>query len=391
MVKRRSICAALGLVGCANIWGFEELNAPPPEPPPIVCAGYVEPCPNGCSACSSRCADLDTDTLNCGSCGTQCTGGRSCVEGECVCAEGTEPCGGLCIDFADDPMNCGACANACDPGGACNDGVCTFPEIVGMGQGTPGPIAVDADRVYFVGASSIFSVAKDGTDLVTLASAVSVSSIVIDATNLYYYSSVSIDSIPLAGGTPTMLAMPAAAGTGALAVDATDLYWVGSGTVSKVALTGGTPLVLTTGTVGVNTIALDADYVYFAYSSTVFRTPLAGGSMTTIGSAGTTVADIAVDAAAVYYAAGTIGAFAIDGATNQMLATASLPQRIATDADTIYFFDGTSLSKVPKSGGDVSILAIDSYPMDLAVDDTHVYWTSRGADGVTGAVMRVAK
>jgi hypothetical protein len=288
-------------------------------------------------------------------------------------------------------MNCGECANACDPGGACNDGVCTFPEIVSMGQGTPGPIAVDASRVYFVGSTSIYSIAKDGTDLVTLASTVSVSSIAIDSTSLYYYSTVSIDSIPLGGGTPTMLAMPAASSVGAIAVDATDVYWVGSGSLSKVPLGGGTPLVLATGTVGVNTIALDAAFAYFAYSGTVYRTPLAGGSMTTLGTTSGTVLDIAVDASSVYYAAGQIGAFALDGSTNETLATASLPQRIATDAGSIYFFNGSSLSKVSKSGGDVSILAIDASPADLAVDDTSVYWTSRGADGVSGAVMKVAK
>jgi hypothetical protein len=391
VVTRRSMWTALALLGCANIWGFEELNPPPPEPPPLVCAGYVEPCPTGCTACTSRCVDLNADSLNCGSCGTQCNSGRSCVEGVCVCGEGTEPCGGLCVDTSDDPMNCGACANACDPGGACNDGVCTFPEIVNTGTGTPGAIAVDADRIYFVWSTSILSIAKDGSDPVTLAPTVSASSIAIDATNLYYYSTVSIDSIPLGGGTPTMLAMPAASGTGAIAVDATDLYWVGSGSLSKVSLAGGTPLVLTTGTVGVNTIALDANYVYFAYSSTVYRTPLAGGSMTTVGSASTTVLDVAVDASSVYYAAGLIGAFAMDGSTNETLATASLPQRIATDTDSVYFFDGSSLSKVSKSGGDVSILAIDASPVDLAVDDTSVYWTSRGADGVSGAVMKVAK
>jgi hypothetical protein len=260
-----------------------------------------------------------------------------------------------------------------------------------MGQGTPGPIAVDAGRIYFVGGTSIYSMATDGTALVTLATPGSVSSIAVDATSLYYFTSLRIDSIPLGGGTPTMLATTASS-AGALAVDATDLYWAESSSVNKVPIGGGTPLTLTTGSVGPNTIALDAAYVYFAYTSTVYRTPLAGGSMTPLGSStSSTVLDIAVDATAVYYAAGLIGAFAIDGSTNETLVSASLPQRIAIDADNVYFFNGTSLSRIPKSGGDVTILAIDMYPGDLTVDATSVYWTSRGADGVTGAVMKVAK
>ena len=390
MVTRRSVAAALALLGCANIWGFEDLEQAPPEPPPIVCASYVEPCPAGCSACSARCVDLSADTLNCGSCGTQCIGGRSCEEGMCVCGEDTEPCGGLCVDVSSDPMNCGACANACDSGGACNQGTCTFPEILSTGRGTPGPIVVDDNRIYFVAASSIFSMAKDGSDVVTLAASVVASSIAVDATSLYYYSSVSIDSIPLAGGLPTVLATVTSS-AGALAVDATHVYWVASSTVSKVPLAGGTPLTLTTGTVGTNTIALDAANVYFAYSSTVYRTPLTGGSMTTLGSASGSVLDIAVDAAAVYYTASMVGKFAIDGSTSETLASATTPQRIAIDADNVYFFNGTSLSRVPKAGGDVTILAVDMYPWDLAVDATHVYWTSRGTDGVSGAVMKVAK
>jgi hypothetical protein len=150
-------------------------------------------------------------------------------------------------------------------------------------------------------------------------------------------------------------------------------------------------LTLITGTVGTNTIALDGAYVYFAYSGTVYRTPFNGGSMTTLGSASGSVLDIAVDASAVYYAASGVGRFAIDGSTSESLASATAPQDIAIDADNVYFWSGTSLSRVPKAGGDVTILAVDLYPADLAVDDTHVYWTSRGADGVSGAVMKVAK
>jgi hypothetical protein len=33
--------------------------------------------------CAGTCADLQTDSANCGTCGTQCTSGQGCVAGKC--------------------------------------------------------------------------------------------------------------------------------------------------------------------------------------------------------------------------------------------------------------------------------------------------------------------
>ena len=390
MVKARSLAILVSLAGCANIWGFDDLNPPPPPPPPLVCVGFVEPCPTGCTACSMRCVDTETDELNCGACGTQCTGGRACEKGACVCEEGTESCGGLCVDVSSDPMNCGGCAVACDTGGACNDGTCTFPSVLSTGQGVPGAIVADAARLYFGGGTSIYSMAKDGTDLVTLADAGSTVPIAIDADNLYY-GGFSINRVPLTGGTPALLAMPATT-AGALAVDATDVYWLETGSVNKVPIGGGSALVLTTmASVSSTTIALDADYVYFSYSYNVYRTPLTGGSITPLGMAPSTVTDIELDATSVFVAGGSVVALAIDGTTTQTLTSVSSPQKLAIDAENVYFFSAGSLSRVSKRGGDVTVLATDPYARDLTVDDTSVYWTSSGEDGVSGAVMTVAK
>ena len=305
-----------------------------------------------------------------------------------MCEEGTEVCSGLCVDITSDTMNCGGCGIACDVGGACNNGSCTFPVVLSMGQGSPGGIVVDAARIYFGGGSTLYSMAKDGTDLVTLATAVSVPNLAVDAESVYYIGISAIEKVSISGGTPTILAMPTTS-AGAIAIDSTDVYWVESASVNKVPIVGGTPTVLTTTPVNSTAIAVDADRVYYSYSYDVYTTPLTGGSMTRIDSASTTVVDIALDAGVLFVAAGGIRAISLNEGTAETLVTASV-QRLVVDADNVYFFSGSSLSKVPRGGGDVTILAVDSSPRDLAVDDTNVYWTSSGATA-TGAVMTVPK
>ncbi len=67
--------------------------------------------------CSGSCADLQTDSNNCGSCGnSEGSDEFDCVDGSFTCPGGGELCGGECVDldlFSDDPENCGTCGNAC--------------------------------------------------------------------------------------------------------------------------------------------------------------------------------------------------------------------------------------------------------------------------------------
>jgi hypothetical protein len=77
-------------------------------------------CPPGQMVCSGVCRDLSTNVNNCGSCGNACTGGRSCVGGQCVCPTGTTLCPGnnTCVQncpagTALDPNDCQC--NVCPP------------------------------------------------------------------------------------------------------------------------------------------------------------------------------------------------------------------------------------------------------------------------------------
>ncbi len=89
-----------------------------------------------CTSCSGVCVDTNTDTANCGSCGTVCGAGNICVAGSCQlsCPEGTMTCSGACANVSIDPMHCGSCTTVCMADESCVSGacakVCTAPQKV---------------------------------------------------------------------------------------------------------------------------------------------------------------------------------------------------------------------------------------------------------------------
>ena len=80
-------------------------------------------CPGG------GCADVETDSSNCGYCGYACQPGLSCIGAQCVATSCTSAivnqpclrgdggeggcCGTTCLDMSDDPNNCGGCGVKC--------------------------------------------------------------------------------------------------------------------------------------------------------------------------------------------------------------------------------------------------------------------------------------
>jgi len=85
-----------------------------------VCQGGLCTCPH---VCGGTCADIGTDTENCGACGTACPAGGSCVAGKCQCpASAPTDCTTKCADLSTDAKNCGTCGNACSV--ACDAGTC---------------------------------------------------------------------------------------------------------------------------------------------------------------------------------------------------------------------------------------------------------------------------
>lgn len=91
---------------------------------------------NDASTCSGRCVDLSTDPANCGACRNLCPPGRAhtrpvCFASACTtsCEEGWRNCdrndaNGCEVNSLADPQNCGTCGTACPLGETCMAGVC---------------------------------------------------------------------------------------------------------------------------------------------------------------------------------------------------------------------------------------------------------------------------
>lgn len=91
-------------------------------------------CPSGQTKCGTVCVDLARDALNCGMCGTQCSVGGTCLNGQCQCQNGLSACGATCTDLASDGANCGTCGGACSGGLVCSLGACSASCAVGLTQ-----------------------------------------------------------------------------------------------------------------------------------------------------------------------------------------------------------------------------------------------------------------
>ena len=65
--------------------------------------------------CGASCTDTSSDPANCGTCGTACATGQTCLGGICSvpCSGGNVSCGGKCVMTSTDLSNCGGCGLAC--------------------------------------------------------------------------------------------------------------------------------------------------------------------------------------------------------------------------------------------------------------------------------------
>src|SRR5215211_822280 len=125
----------------------------------LVCAGGRCGCPSGWTDCSQApnvpqgtegyCADLRSNTGNCGACGFSCATGETCRDGRCrgtgaaQCADGLTDCDGTCVDLQTNPNNCGACDARC-ASQTCSNGECGPDEpTCPSGQTDCGGVCVD--------------------------------------------------------------------------------------------------------------------------------------------------------------------------------------------------------------------------------------------------------
>ncbi len=106
-------------------------------PPAGPGTGNLLLCQPGQTACNGACVNLQSESTNCGTCGTACTAPAVCANGSCdtACATGFQKCGPSCVNVATDSGHCGSCGKVCDAGVPCYGGVCGCPEGVLFCQG----------------------------------------------------------------------------------------------------------------------------------------------------------------------------------------------------------------------------------------------------------------
>ena len=112
----------------------------------LLVTGFAASCATGattpvgptCSSletdCKGACANLQTDSENCGKCGALCPAGQACVKGACgadcpsgdtVCSVGDGGRVGKCVNTRTDNANCGLCGKVCKFGEICYGGACS--------------------------------------------------------------------------------------------------------------------------------------------------------------------------------------------------------------------------------------------------------------------------
>jgi hypothetical protein len=245
--------------------------------------------------------------------------------------------------------------------------VCTGAALLANDMGSPTAIAVDRSHVYWATAGcdegSIRRVPKCGGPVEVLASdEPNPRAIAIDDERVYYYDACGsglLRSVPKAGGPIRDYAITVMDSGRALAVGGEDLYFSDYGLL-RIPKTGGAQTTLNA-TDYVYAIAADARGAFFIG-------PIGGGP--------------------------TFGVFGHrpgDPSTTRLATPRSVGNAIAIDEETVSFSGNSGIARMPRSGGEVTLLAPSTTGWRIAVDERFVYWTVGFAGGGGFTVYQVPK
>jgi hypothetical protein len=276
-------------------------------------------------------------------------------------------------------------------------------------------MAIDATSVYWTDCGDptggyVRKVPKAGGGLVTLATGDRLSGIAVEGTNVYWVASNStassgtIMTVPVTGGTPTVVAAQSGA-PAHIAVDASYVYWgeLMLGNVMRAPLGGGTPTAVAATSSGIFQIALGDTAVFWLAGMGLMTAPKAGGVAVALTPPFPPIPTdgLAVNATTVYINAGNrsgapgILEVPIQGASFD--AGSLFPGigggPIAIDAKRAYWADMSgSVYGASLAGGAAILLATGQNNVDaIAVDDVAVYWLDNGnATPGGGSVMKLA-
>jgi hypothetical protein len=270
-------------------------------------------------------------------------------------------------------------------------------------------LVLDATRVYWANGPDLRSVDKRGGPVAILASGQAATGLGVDDSDIFWSNDGygSVWQCPkLGGGNPRNLSFVGSVAA-AIALDDTSVYWADSsgdfsGGVWRVPKTGGPSSMVTTTSSPASDVAVDSAFVYWTDVSgkSVSKVALAGGTTTTLGSSGIFTPDhLRVDATfaywtAVYGSEGMVARVPKNGGDVTVLARGSAPAGLALDADYVYWTDSTegALRKTPIGGG-ATVTIADNQPLAhaVAVDDSCVYWTTDWSSPGSGRILKGPK
>jgi hypothetical protein len=354
-------------------------------------------------------ADL-TEPSHCGSCENPCPLGAACQAGGCVCPlDMATACAGACTDLQSDPVNCGSCGHSC-LGGACDAGSCQ-PVVLQSGLAGPTLVMVSGSSVFWdygsglgISQSSVNGGAVTTTDTATTG----LFQLEVHAGYLFWEgaayanneASDIIGRIPVNGGPSISLftqIIQSPSDVSGLGIDGTYAWFSDTALdkIYKVLMTGGAPIQVAGAGPCVNKPAyliVDAGQAYWLNSAlgSICAAPTAGGPPVQVYGGVGTAGPILADAGHIY-SVGPSGIFQVPkgGGAATTICNGNFT-RLATDGSFIYWTDLSAgkVMRVPTSGGSVEVVAkLQQLPYGIAVDAEAIYWVDYGGN----ALMKLAK
>ena len=360
--------------------------------PGQACALQIDCAPGYCKSgvcaapsCTDGVLDGDETDVDCGGkCTSKCDDGKACVQAN-DCKHGICEAG-ACVSCVDGKKNgsetdvdCGGAAcGACGFGLTCSDdagcatghclgGICNALTLVSGGVGMSA-LALNDSHLYWTENGTSGGPSTIG----------------------------KLKRIPLQGGAPETLASNLSS-PGFLRIDNTNAYWAsyyGPGVLS-VPLAGGTITTVLSGEDPTDFAIKDGLIYWTSYDGGVRVKPLSGGTASTVVSGTTPSGAIRFDTLGVIFWT------AYDGSVNRVhpgmpsgattIATGISTTTLAVDSSHAYVGSITmaKILRIPKTGGQAADVAVglDSIQA-LAVDETRVFFATRGPGAGTGRIMK---
>ncbi len=354
-----------------------------------------------CTAEVESCNMLDDDcdgVIDGSGADSSCTDGFVCENGGCVCSL---MCDGQCVNPDTDVNNCGSCDMPCptppNTSAVCVDAMCGAECLPSFGDcdgnavnGCEVDLTFSSEHCGYCDRRCLESTCNAGvcnpTVLTPIGSTSNPQGLAIDTTYAYFERDLQLIKIPKIGGTASLLPSTNNSNPRNLAVVGNFVYWTTYQNVKRSNSGGGGLSTLAT-TSGYPALVVDPTSAYFWDVSAIGKVAVTGGSVTTLVSGVTSLGGMAVDSTHLYFSdlMAKLSRVPISGGAAEDVMTGVAAGALALDATNVYWAGQDGIHKVPKSGGEATLLASESdYVSNMVIDGTHLYWVA-----VDGSVWKI--